>query len=111
MTYLAGLVVATKTQAALVAAVKKAYASIGAVESKGGEGAMRVVIGAPKKGWSMITDGTRQTVDLGVAAALAGELGARVLAFGLRGSGNYGKGASKAFGTWTKKPTRRTKST
>jgi hypothetical protein len=103
MTYLAGLVVATKKQAELVAAVKKAYASIGAVESKG-EGAMRVVIGAPKKGWSVITDGTRQTIDLGVAAALADELGTRVLAFGLRGGGSHGKGASKAFGTWAKKP-------
>lgn len=100
MTYLAALVVQAKKLDPLVAAVRAAYASIGAVEGEG----TRVVIGAPKNGWSTITDGTRHTVDLGVAAALAEELGARVLAIGLRGSSSYGKAASKAFGKWPKKP-------
>ena len=100
MTYLAGLVVQAKSLPRLVAAVKAAYAAIGAVEGEG----VRVVVGAPVKGWSVITDSTRQTIDLGVAAALADELGARVLAFGLRGSSSHGKAASKAFGAWTKPP-------
>ncbi len=100
MTYLAALVVQAKKLDPLVAAVRAAYASIGAVEGEG----TRVVIGSPKSGWSTITDGTRHTVDLGVAAALAEELGTRVLAIGVRGSSSYGKAASKAFGKWPKKP-------
>jgi hypothetical protein len=100
MTYLAGLVVQAKKLQPLVAAVKRAFASIGAVEGDG----LTVVIGTPKSGWSTITDSTRHSFDLGVAAALADDLTTRVLAFGLRGSGSHGKGASRAFGTWLKKP-------
>jgi len=106
--HVAAILVQARTIDSVVRAVRAAYASIGAeeVSAKAASTAHRVVIGKPKSGWSTITDSTYFTVDMGVAAAIATELGhaARVLAVGLRGSGSYGKAASKTFGKWPSKP-------
>lgn len=106
--HVAAILVQAKSLESVVKAVRAAYVAVGAeeVSAKTASSAHRVVIGKPKGGWSTITDSTYFTVDLGVAAAIAEHLGktARVLAIGMRGSGNYGKAASKAFGKWPSKP-------
>lgn len=96
MRFLAATLVNAKALPAVVKAVRAAYLAVGAVEGQG----TSITIGAPRKGWCAISDSSRHTTDLGVAAALADHLKTRVIAVGLRG----GKAAMKPFGPWKTKP-------
>jgi len=100
VTYLAATIVHAKSLQPVVAAVKAAYAAIGAREG----GDCEVIVGAPAKGWVVITEGSAQSADLAIAAALANSLDTKVAAIGMRGSDNYGTSAARPFGTWPKKP-------
>jgi len=103
MSFLTGLLVASSSLERVSSALRDAFVATGAIVGDGGE-RLDVRVGEPDGDWLLVTDSTRYTFDVKVAAHVAETVETRTLVVGLRALDEDGPAKLMPFGPWEAKP-------